>query len=148
MTTKKDTKSNSVIIPRYLSKCPVCGEWRNRARHVLCLCDGLVCGACGKSRRHRPISNYYDETTGVIVHVPHFGAMIPCHVCGKRAWVRSEPAWTHLRDLATTTAAALWTMPELRWRLTENVAPRRSSRVAGGSFGDLRAHKPRLAALV
>jgi len=51
-----------------------------------CLCDGLVCGACGKGRIHRPISNYYDEESGHLIHVPYFRASAPCPECGVKDW--------------------------------------------------------------
>lgn len=73
-------------VPTYLTRCSACGGWQNKTRGILCLCDGLVCSACGKARRHRPISNYYDDAAGVVVHVPWFGYMLPCPRCGKRDW--------------------------------------------------------------
>jgi len=87
------------MAPEGLARCPVCGELRGRAlfpeppNHTTfsaatasCWCDGLVCGACGKDRIHRPISNYYDERSGHLIHVPYFRAMASCDECGKKDW--------------------------------------------------------------
>jgi|SRR5215208_3247455 len=86
-------------IPPGLTRCPVCGEYRGStlARHidcnepldaselddvfeVKCICEGIPCRRCGK-RRHRPISNYYEERTNQIWHVPYFVGMSP--YCGE-----------------------------------------------------------------
>jgi hypothetical protein len=86
-------------IPPGLTRCPVCGEYRGstRARRtdrneppdaselddviaVRCVCEGIPCRSCGK-KMHRPISNYYDERTGTIWHVPYFRGMFPCGEC-------------------------------------------------------------------
>jgi hypothetical protein len=51
-----------------------------------CLCDGLVCGKCGKGRIHHPISDYYDEATGNLIHVSHFMHLRPCPECRATDW--------------------------------------------------------------
>ena len=51
-----------------------------------CLCEGLLCRACGKGRIHHPISDYYDEATGQLIHVPYFAGMRLCPECGARDW--------------------------------------------------------------
>jgi hypothetical protein len=71
-----------------LTRCNDCGELRGGS--CLCLCDGLVCAACGRDRIRRPISAYYDESTGEIIHVPYFTGLKPCRLCD--AWSRWEPA--------------------------------------------------------
>jgi len=81
------------VIPAGLRRCPDCGEYRGANaivpsyRHdlleiveVKCVCEGIPCKVCGKPR-HRPISNYFVEETGRAIHVPSFGAMIPCREC-------------------------------------------------------------------
>jgi hypothetical protein len=68
---------------RPLSRCCVCGELRGGS--CLCLCDGLVCAVCGRDTIHRPISDYYDESAGQIIHVPYFAALKECGACGSRS---------------------------------------------------------------
>ena len=72
-----------------LRRCPRCGEFRGRVPHpegiwpgadVICLCDGIACRYCG-SRIHRPISDYFNEERGCVIHVPWFGANLPCRDC-------------------------------------------------------------------
>jgi hypothetical protein len=97
------------LVPHGLVRCEACGELRGSGYApdppdhktvsrvtVSCLCDGLICGNCGEGRIHRPISNYYDEETGKVWHVPYFMAMKPCGVCGAHDWREydeSRPAW-------------------------------------------------------
>jgi hypothetical protein len=66
-----------------LTRCTVCDE--SRGNGLLCICDGLVCTACGKGRTHRPVSGYYDEVAREVVHVPHFAALKRCPACGERS---------------------------------------------------------------
>ena len=68
--------------PRYLGRCPDCGELRNRSRNILCRCDALSCAVCGVGWIRKPISNYYDEGDGKIWHVPYFMGMRSCPSCG------------------------------------------------------------------
>jgi len=95
------------LIPPGLTRCPVCGEYRGYtlARHlqwnepldaserddvfeVKCICEGISCRRCGKMM-HRPISNYYDERTNSVWHVPYFVGMVSlCRECRSRK--RSE----------------------------------------------------------
>lgn len=87
---------SSENIPRGLARCPVCNEYRGAVLNddlspssrreeavvaVLCICDGIPCPKCGKERIHRPISNYWNEATGTILHCPYFSAQIPCSTC-------------------------------------------------------------------
>ena len=94
------------MIPEGLTRCETCGELKGTCLYpslpdgkgelapvlATCLCDGLVCGNCGEGRQHRPISDYYDESTGKIIHVPHFMAGRKCPACEKTAWVKSGTA--------------------------------------------------------
>ena len=51
-----------------------------------------MCAACNDDRIHRPISDYYDEVTGEIIHVPYFVALKPCRVCGAQSrWEDAQP---------------------------------------------------------
>jgi hypothetical protein len=71
-------------------RCGQCGGLYGLARTaagfvpVRCLCDGIACSVCEKRAIHRPISNYVDEQTGRIWHVPWFGFMFPCVGCRKK----------------------------------------------------------------
>ncbi len=113
----KKRRYRQQAIERYkLTRCEVCGEWQNGDRRggVLCVCAGVRCKWCGE-RFHRPISDYFDEKTGKIWHVPWFGQLAheskpacrrareekqrrlavreECIDCGRRvlAWAEWEP---------------------------------------------------------
>ena len=90
------TNSSIVAIPRGLVRCEVCLEYRGAVRNddlptasqreeavvaVLCICDGIPCRKCETGRRHRPISNYWDEARGALIHCPWFSAQVPCGQC-------------------------------------------------------------------
>ncbi len=67
----------AAAIERYkLTRCELCGEWQNGdwGGGVLCICAGVRCKWCGE-RFHRPISDYFDEKTRKIWHVPWFGQL-------------------------------------------------------------------------
>lgn len=83
-------------VPPGLVRCPVCNEYRgtslieDQSPHsrkkgdavtVLCICDGIPCSKCGKERIHRPISNYWSEASGTILHCSYFSAQMPCAKC-------------------------------------------------------------------
>ena len=75
----------------HLTRCPICGELRDRARRIFCACDQLVCAACGEGRIRRPISDHY-EATGRIWHTPWLMGMRSCPSCGassSRAWANA-----------------------------------------------------------
>jgi len=77
-----------------LLRCPQCGELEGEAlthdwdgwsyMPVSCLCDGIVCRYCRHGAIHRPISNFYDEETGNVWHVPWFGFELACRRCRRR----------------------------------------------------------------
>ena len=72
-------------------RCPVCGEFRDEARRILCWCDGYVCGSCGVGRMRRPISNYLDA--GRVIHIPYLAGWRRCDDCGAaHAWVPASEA--------------------------------------------------------
>ena len=88
--------SSTAAIPRGLVRCEVCLEYRGAVRNddlptasqreeavvaVLCICDGIPCRKCETGRRHRPISNYWDEARGALIHCPWFSAQVPCGQC-------------------------------------------------------------------
>lgn len=88
--------STSGSVPRGLVRCPVCNEFRGAVINddlppssqreegvvpVLCICDGIPCRECGIERIHRPISNFWDEERGAILHCPWFTALAPCNTC-------------------------------------------------------------------
>lgn len=75
-----------------LSRCGQCGELKGEALvddrwqgkiyvPVICLCGGIVCRYCRSGAIRRPISDRYDEATGRVLHMPYFGALIPCRAC-------------------------------------------------------------------
>jgi hypothetical protein len=84
------------VPPEDLVRCDVCGELKGEAlipRHedeglllIQCMCEGVVCGHCGQTRRHRPISTYWKDGEGMW-HVPWTEGMHPCDICGKTRWV-------------------------------------------------------------
>lgn len=97
--TKKSTGEVTNVIPAGLVRCEQCGELKGRGITpdrwhevviVSCLCDGIVCSSCGESRLHRPISNYYDEANGEVIHVPYFGFMAHCQACRRAEAVRAS----------------------------------------------------------
>jgi hypothetical protein len=68
-------------LPRGLRICEVCGGVRGRTldeRLSVCICQGVRCNWCGTVRR-RPISDYFDPTDELWIHVPWFGLM--AHRC-------------------------------------------------------------------
>ena len=88
--------SSTAAIPRGLVRCAVCHEYRGAVRNddlppasqreeavvaVLCICDGIPCQKCGKGRIHRPISNYWDEVRGALIHCAWFSAQVLCNQC-------------------------------------------------------------------
>jgi hypothetical protein len=88
--------SSTTAIPRGLVRCAVCHEYRGAVRNddlpparqreeavvaVLCICDGIPCRKCRKERIHRPISNYWDEARGALIHCPWFSGQAPCKRC-------------------------------------------------------------------
>jgi len=73
-------------LPAGLEPCPGCGQVRGATKRPgdsggvsasksTCLCEGLVCGECGRRRMRRPISDYFDAEDGRWWHVPYFAAM-------------------------------------------------------------------------
>jgi hypothetical protein len=92
----KLANSFSGTVPRALVRCPVCHEYHGAVRNsdlppssqreeavvvVLCICNGIPCRTCGESRIHRPISNYWDEARGALIHCPWFSAQVSCDTC-------------------------------------------------------------------
>ena len=70
-------------VPKGLSRCTVCGEWKGRCLDpnplnwdeglltVQCRCDADSCRRCGEQvYHHKIISNYYDEKKREIWHIP------------------------------------------------------------------------------
>ena len=75
-------------VPRGLERCAECGEWRGECLdtnpagrdwvvHVKCRCGNESrCARCGGLLCDRALNaNYYEESTGRVVHVPGFGAL-------------------------------------------------------------------------
>lgn len=86
-------RSRPRVIPAGLRRCPTCGEYLGSDAispsyrfdlleivSVTCVCDGIPCTRCGRPT-HRPITNFFVEETGRIVHAPWFGQLIPSRRC-------------------------------------------------------------------
>lgn len=82
------------MIPIGLRRCLQCGRLRGTTywpepdepgflteTPISCLCDGIVCARCRKNAIFRPISNYFDDETARVRHVPWFAAQRPCAEC-------------------------------------------------------------------
>lgn len=93
------TRANGV--PKGLTQCSTCHEWRGEAldpgtefagqmMQVHCVCDNHNrCARCGKHlAHHRLNANYFRETDGQIWHTPGFLALR--HRCGRRNWTSSR----------------------------------------------------------
>ena len=87
---------SSQVVPRGLVRCQVCHEYSGAVRNddlppasqreeavvaVFCVGDGIPCRKCGENRIHRPISNYWSEARGALIHCPWFSAQAPCEQC-------------------------------------------------------------------
>jgi len=75
-----------------LQRCLQCGQLRGEAFvdggrrvPVACLCEGIVCRVCRERAIRRPLSNYWDEETGRVWHVPWFAYLRPCAPCRRAA---------------------------------------------------------------
>jgi|GEM_PF-3910637 hypothetical protein len=80
-------------LPRGLVRCPLCGEprgwcldpdpdrWGSGLFKISCRCAVSLCEKCGRPYGpHQPISDFYDERTDRIIHVPWFaGLSHRCH---------------------------------------------------------------------
>jgi hypothetical protein len=77
--------------PTDLRRCCGCGEFRNAARNVLCICSGYVCSSYRVGRMRRPISDHYDEDSGKLWHTPSFLGLRHC-ACGAYAWMPASEA--------------------------------------------------------
>lgn len=83
-------------VPRGLSRCTTCGEWRGECLdpnplmgellvRVSCRCENANrCARCGELLDERALNaNYYDEYQGRVIHVPGFVAL--GHRCGEQS---------------------------------------------------------------
>jgi hypothetical protein len=88
-------------IPRGLSQCPVCGEWKGQCLDTIpsgkiivtvsCHCENTNrCAACFDQLAKRKLNaNYFDVTDGKIWHVPGFVAC--SHQCKGGAAPAARP---------------------------------------------------------
>lgn len=102
-----DLASRENGIPKGLSRCRACGDWKGRClwpqpplRHptltrIRCRCEAEICKKCGEPTwEYKPDSYFYCEATGEIQHVPNTAGSQHC--CG---WPRIqlpcpiEPDW-------------------------------------------------------
>ncbi len=83
--------------PEGLRPCDQCGEFYGWALFLdppedktrspglaRCLCEGIVCRHCKTTAIHRPVSNYYDEESDTLWHVPWHRYLMPCADCRRR----------------------------------------------------------------
>ena len=71
----------NTAVPCAMTICRLASQREEAVVAVLCICDGIPCRKCGKGRIHRPISNYWDEARGALIHCPWFSAQAPCDQC-------------------------------------------------------------------
>ena len=122
-------------VPKGLTQCPTCHEWRGEAldpgpefigmvMQVHCVCDNHNrCARCGEVfAHHRLNTNYFRETDGQIWHTPGFLALR--HRCGRRNWTPSREEETCVIQVAANRKKA---EREKKWRVS-----RPSSRRVGG----------------
>lgn len=72
-----------------LLKCEKCNGYKGIVKNdgdnervlVSCLCDGILCTECRKNNSPKPLTNYYDDETGTIWHVPHLIQHAVCKEC-------------------------------------------------------------------
>ncbi len=82
-------------VPKGLSRCVACGDWKGRCLSrnplewhlgpgpVRCRCDANICSKCGEPiYTYRLGSNVYDEDAGRVLHVP--GMIGASHQCRLR----------------------------------------------------------------
>jgi hypothetical protein len=121
------TPGPDVVGPR-LSRCAACGElWGGS---YLCLCDGLVCAACGQGRIRRPISDYSGEATREIIHTPHFAVLRPVALVA-HDHTGNRPTQKRVVDLAHANGRN-WGPP----RFSETTAVALISEVRGCALAD------------
>lgn len=113
---KNQTQSSSTVeahppcygaLPAGLERCKICNEFCGVVRNedlpvacqreeavvvVQCICDGIFCRKCGEGRVHRPISNYWDEAKGALIHRPWYSAQEPCELCERKFQTNAESA--------------------------------------------------------
>ena len=78
----------NILIPEGLARCAVCGEYKGEITEygqrviVDCICNGIFCPKCKINKVRKPISNFWDEKTQRILHIPWF-AITKCKSCLK-----------------------------------------------------------------
>jgi len=102
-------RTSNLPIPRGLTLCPICGEYRGKVRArdlnwrgsdaeeeiacdklvgVSCLCSGIRCPRCRGVMIHRPGSNSYMPGGNYILHNPILPAEPLCDDCRRKAGLR------------------------------------------------------------
>ncbi|HZQ66262.1 MAG TPA: hypothetical protein VFA66_13660 [Gaiellaceae bacterium] len=104
-----------LVVPAGLRRCPCCREFKGRGivpgwRYdlleivpVTCLCEGILCRYCDAGKIHRPLSNYFSERDGKVIHVSSFGWAKACQAC----WQRAQPTSKRAGELESSCVTAL-----------------------------------------
>lgn len=72
----------AALIREYdLTRCPVCGEYRNPEHNIRCICDGERCGTCGRVKSHRVHSRSVGERDGRLWWASHVVGWKVCPYC-------------------------------------------------------------------
>jgi hypothetical protein len=91
VTTRCHECNQGRIAPYGLVRCAACREARGwviegdcgevQLLSAACICDGIACRSCGKGVVRRPISNRFDEPSGMVWHTPYVGRLAHCGDC-------------------------------------------------------------------
>jgi len=103
------------MIPRGLTKCKICGEYKGRVQEkdlelpekfsdyetenglgyfdVTCICEGILCPVCKKNKIRKPNSNHYVVETNDVWHTPHnITYPTQCRECNNPDYMHEEEA--------------------------------------------------------
>jgi N-formylglutamate amidohydrolase len=85
----------AALIREYdLTRCPVCGEYRNAEHNILCICDGTRCRVCGRVKSHRVFSRYVDEDDRKLWWCSHITGWKVCPYCHPEHYEGPPPRMT------------------------------------------------------
>jgi|HubBroStandDraft_5_1064220.scaffolds.fasta_scaffold627136_1 hypothetical protein len=93
-------------VPDGYIRCEVCGEFNGTTDAsnlswadawpqtgpitVTCICYGILCRRCEKTKIHRPISNTYYPESNEVWHHPYFEGLDPCGNCHRDEKLRRD----------------------------------------------------------
>jgi hypothetical protein len=91
ITTRCHECNQGRIAPYGLVRCTTCAEARGwviegdfgevEFLSATCICDGIACRYCATGVVRRPISDHFDEQSGMVWHTSHFGGLARCKEC-------------------------------------------------------------------